>query len=68
VNPQIRPAKGGDWTPVAAHQAQPSNYLIAVDEFAEVELRDMRVLTREELRSICDRNKTREAIIRALQE
>jgi len=37
-----------------------------VDEFAEVELKGIRTLTREELRAICDREKTKEAILEVL--
>jgi hypothetical protein len=38
-----------------------------VEEFAEVELPGLRSLTRQELRAICDREKTREAIVKALR-
>ena len=66
--PSIKPAKGeGDWTPVKPHRLVGANYLIPVDEFAEVELKGIRVLSREEFRAICDREKTKEAIMAALQ-
>ena len=67
--PSIKPAKSeGDWKPVAEHKLQGARYLIAVDEFAEVELKGIRTLTREELRAICDREKTKEAILEALRK
>jgi hypothetical protein len=66
--PHLKPAEGeGEWKPVEDYKLGPSEYLIPVDEFAEVELKGLKVLTREELRTICDREKTKEAIVRALQ-
>jgi hypothetical protein len=46
----------------------PSNYLIPVDEFSEITLPRLGVLTREELRAVCDKEKTKEKIIEALQK
>jgi hypothetical protein len=69
IAPQIKPAEGeGDWRSVEPWKLEASRYLIPVDEFAEVELQGERVLTREELRMICDREKTKEAIVKALQK
>jgi hypothetical protein len=66
--PHIKPVNGAvDWAPVE-RGLEPSKYLIPVDEFAEVELKGLRSLTREELRAVCDREKTKEAIIRALRQ
>ena len=66
--PHLKPAKGpGDWKEVEAHRLAASHYLIAVDEFAEVELPGSRTLTREELRAVCDREKTKEKIVKALR-
>ena len=45
----------------------PVDYLIPIDEFAEVELPGDRVLTRDELRATCNRHKTKEAIVKALR-
>lgn len=45
-----------------------ANYVILVDEFSEVELKGLRVLNREELRAVCDREKTKEKIVQALSE
>jgi hypothetical protein len=64
--PLIKPASGeGDWK--EPKTLGESHYLIAVDEFAEVELPGLRVLNREERRAICDRAKTKEAILRSLE-
>ncbi len=66
--PSVKPAEGdGEWKTPETDQLKPLNSLIPVDEFAEVELRGNRVLNREELRAICDRYKTKAAIIKALQ-
>jgi hypothetical protein len=66
--PRIKPAKGeGEWEEVPAHRLGKSEYLIPVDEFAEVELTGLKVLTRRELREVCDRAKTKEAILQALR-
>jgi hypothetical protein len=66
--PHVKPANGSaDWKEVESYKLEPAHYLIPVDEFAEVELRGLRVLSREELRAVCDREKTKEAIIEALK-
>jgi len=66
--PQLKPAQGpGDWQVVEDWRLDKSDYLIPVDEYAEVELRGLKVLTREELRAVCDREKTKEAILEALR-
>ena len=67
--PQVRPGIGSsDWKPVESYKLIPSEYVIPVDEFAEVEIMGGRVLTRAELRAICDRMKTKEKILEALQK
>jgi hypothetical protein len=67
--PSLKPAKGeGEWKAVEASRLAGADYVIPVDEFAEVELRGMRTLSREELRAICDREKTKEAILEALRK
>jgi len=66
--PQIKPVKEGAWQLVESFRLGPSHYLIAVEEFAEVELGALKTLTREELRAICDREKTKDAIVEALQK
>jgi hypothetical protein len=66
--PRIKPAKDeGEWEEVPPHRLAKSEYLIPVDEFAEVELPGLKVLTRRELREVCDREKTKEAILQALR-
>ena len=64
--PQIRPAAGGDWRPVRPADTKAIIQFIAVDEFAEIELDAGRVLNRDELRTLCDTHKTRDAIRQAL--
>jgi hypothetical protein len=65
--PQLKPANGSlDWKEVEPGKLEGANYLIAVDEFAEVELNGLKVLSREELRKICDEQQTKEKIIEAL--
>ena len=66
--PRIKPKEGpGDWSIVPAGQLGERTLLIAVDEFAEVEIPGNKVLTRDELRTLCDSAKTRDAIIKSLQ-
>lgn len=47
-------------------QLEAVQYVIAVVEFAEVEIAGLQPLTREEFRKICNARKTRPEIIRAL--
>jgi hypothetical protein len=55
-----------EWRPAEAHTLATSYYLIPVDEFAEIELKGLKTLTREELRAVCDKEKTKPAILAAL--
>ncbi len=67
--PKVRPVDSSDeWTDAKASQLGQSEYLIPVDEFAEVELEGSRVLTRDEIRALCDRMKTKDAILKALRK
>jgi hypothetical protein len=66
--PRIMPAGDREWQNVAADELDTSHYLIPVDEFAEVEMAGFAALTRDELREICDKHKTKEAIVKALQK
>lgn len=67
--PSLKPTQGeGAWQAVEPHRLEAAHYLIPVDEFAEVEIKGMRVLTRDELRAVCDREKTKEKIVAALQQ
>ena len=65
--PRVRPASGeGDWSDVPPHLLAPAEYLIAVDEFAEFDLKGLRALDRAEFRRICDAGKARAAILARL--
>jgi hypothetical protein len=65
--PKVRPGKaGGPWKDVDSYQLGNSQYVIAVDEFAEIELDGYRAMTRAEFRAACDRHKTKDAIVSAL--
>ncbi|MDB5349511.1 MAG: hypothetical protein JWN86_758 [Planctomycetota bacterium] len=67
--PKIRKADGAaDWKPVEPGYLIPAQYVIPVDEFAEVEIQGGRVLTRNELRAICDKLKTKARIVEAIQK
>ncbi|MHC5542069.1 hypothetical protein ACYOEI_27935, partial [Singulisphaera rosea] len=67
--PRVRPADGsGDWKPVETSALVPAEYVIPVDEFAEVELKGAKVLTRAELRALCDQQKTKDKILEALKK
>jgi hypothetical protein len=67
--PRIRPknAQESDGWQTVERGLEASSYLIAVDEFAEITLRGNRVLTRMELRAVCDAEKSKEAIVSALE-
>jgi hypothetical protein len=54
-----------EWTTAPVREKE---FIILTDEFAEIRLRGLRVLTREELRKVCNRRKTKEAIVRALSK
>ena len=60
--------KSSKWEPFPEYELAPSNYLIPVDEFSEITLPRLGVLSREELRAVCDKEKTKEKILAALQE
>ena len=65
--PRIKPANDtGAWKIVDAQMLKNSNYLIAVDEFAEVEIPTLAPPNRDELRKLCDAQLTKEKIIAAL--
>ncbi|MFO0910499.1 MAG: hypothetical protein U0794_19500 [Isosphaeraceae bacterium] len=69
--PRVRPVpKAGEtaaeWKLVEGHQLESASFVIPVDTFAEVEIPGGRVYDRNELRAICDKAQTREAIIEAL--
>ncbi len=65
VPPKMRAADGTDEWSIPSSLLF-SDYVIPVDEFAEVERSGLRVLDREELREVCDRAHTKAAIVREL--
>jgi hypothetical protein len=65
--PRLRAEGAAEWKTPSRDQIEDASYLIPVDEFAEVELKGRAILSREELRSICDREKSRDAILKALE-
>ena len=65
--PKTRSGQNEPWREVPFAELKPADYLIPVDEFAEVEIKGFHVLTREEYRVVCDRNKTKEAVLEALR-
>jgi hypothetical protein len=65
--PRLKPAEGdGEWKAVEDWKCHPVEHLIAVDEFAEVEVPTLSPPNREELRKLCDEHKTKEKIVEAL--
>jgi hypothetical protein len=65
--PKIKPAQGaGEWQEVEPRQLQGSEYVVAVDEFAEAEIAGIGPLTGKEFREVCDAYKTKPGIVRAL--
>jgi hypothetical protein len=65
--PSIRTADAEAWSLVSPTELESSDYLIAVDEFVEVDVPGLAPPDREELRKLCDQAKTKEAIVQALQ-
>ena len=63
----MEPVRGGNWRIASPYQVDSSDYLIPIDEFAEFEIEGLNVLTRKELRKICDRHGTKEEILKALR-
>lgn len=67
--PRIKPASGeGEWATVEGWKLHEAHHLIAVDEFAEVEIPSVNPPNRDELRALCDKHKTKAAIVAALAE
>ncbi len=66
--PKIRPQKdGGAWQEVSENELATQHVLIPVDEFAEVEVNADKIPNRAQLRALCDKYKTKEDIVKALQ-
>jgi hypothetical protein len=65
--PKIKPTEGaGGWAEVNPDQLEAVQYVIAVDEFAEVDIPGLQPLTRQELRQVCNAHKTKPEILQAL--
>ncbi len=65
--PKLKPSTGaGEWQEVTPDQLDAAEYVIAVDEFAEVEIAGLAPLTRKEFRDGCDAHKTKPEILQAL--
>jgi hypothetical protein len=65
--PKVKPKDGaGEWEELKPHQLEAAEYLIAVDEFAEVEVPGLEPLTRKELRDACNAHRTRPELLKAL--
>ena len=58
--PKVKPFNGaGEWEELKPHQLEAAGYLVAVDEFAEVEVPGLEPLTRQEFRDACNAHKTK---------
>jgi len=67
--PKIKPAQGSnEWQEVELQQLEGIQYVIAVDEFAQAEIRGLQPLTRQEFREVCEAYKTKAEILRALSQ
>ena len=66
--PSLKQRDKERWEIVGEHQLGSATYFIPVDEFAEVELSGLRMLTRDEFRALCNEGGTKEGIVAALQQ
>ena len=64
--PKMRETPEAEWQDVEPYYLSDTDYIIPVDEFSELRLPAGQVLTRKQLRSLCDRHKTKAAITKAL--
>jgi hypothetical protein len=65
--PKIKPAEGpSEWQDVAPDQLETVEYVIAVDEVAEIDVPGLQPLTRQEFRDVCNARKTKPEILEAL--
>lgn len=65
--PKVRTEASPEWQDPPWHNILPSEYLIAVDDFAEVTIPGLTCPNREELRRLCDKHSTKESIVEALR-
>jgi hypothetical protein len=67
--PKVKPLEGsGNWEDVKPHQLDAAEYLIAVDEFAELDIPGTAPMTREEFRTACDSHKVKADLLKALSK
>jgi hypothetical protein len=65
--PMIKPKEEkAEWEEVKPHQVRSVEYVIAVDDFAEVEIPGVGPLSRKKFRDICDSQKTKPEIVEAI--
>lgn len=65
-SPRYRENADAPWEEVEAWRLGKSRYVIAVDEFTEFSLPGGNVMTREQLRNLCDRHQTKAGIVTEL--
>jgi hypothetical protein len=65
--PSLRAESGGEWEPVETDKLEAMNSVIAVDEFVTCQIPNLKPLSREEFRKLCDEHGTKEKIVAALQ-
>jgi len=63
--PQIRVPGETEWQEVEIGTVKSKRYVIAVDEWAELDCQGSRSFDRDEFRVLCDKHKTRDAIVAA---
>jgi hypothetical protein len=66
--PKIRENATSQWQEVESFRLGKVQFVIAVDEFAEFSLSGRQVMTRQELRALCDQHSTKAAIVKALSK
>ncbi len=65
--PQIRIPGETAWQKVEMHECKGKRYIIAVDEWAELDCAGRRSFTRAQFRKLCEKYPTRDAIIAAVK-
>ena len=65
--PQVRILGEKSWQKVELHECKDKRYIIAVDEWAELDCAGRRSFTRAQFRKLCDKYQTRDAIIAAVK-
>ncbi len=64
--PSIKDSEDSEWRELSDDELDKKVWLIPVVQFAEVKVEGHKVFDRDELRAICDKHTSREAIIKAL--